>query len=149
MRNGRMSKRILCPSYIRILHTRANVYLGSVSETFAVTKIIIFFSIRQNGFEKFLLKNIISNVTTLNMLESSSVQLKCYPFIIQQFTTFLFKKSCFKDTLKFYFLFAFTIVSLIEQSFTLLLSFLQLFAKSIFFLFNTFCCDNKHDKIIQ
>ena len=27
--------------------------------------------------------------------------------------------------------------------------FLQLFAKSNFFLFNTFCCDNKHDTIIQ
>ena len=87
------------------------------------------------------------------MLESSSVQLKCYALIIQQFTAQLFKKSCFNDTFKFYFLFAFTIVSLIEQSFkcsftVITFFFAFLFAKSIFFLFNTFCCDNKHDTMI-
>ena len=36
-------------------------------------------SIRQNGFEKFLLKNIISNLITLSTFEFSSVQLKRYP----------------------------------------------------------------------
>ena len=67
------------------------------------------------------------------MLESSSVQLKCYPCIIQQFTTFLFKKTCFKHTLKFYFLFAFTIVSLIEQSFTVITFFFAIICEVKFF----------------
>ena len=56
--------------YIRIIHIAANLYLGSVLETFPSYKNNIFLnfilSIRQNGFENpFLLKSIVSNVTTV------------------------------------------------------------------------------------
>ena len=74
MRNRETSKcnfLCLCQNSSKRGHTRAHFYLGSVSETFAVTKIIIFlswywvFHTCTLDLGNFFLKDIISNLSTV------------------------------------------------------------------------------------